>query len=65
MRFSVKKAARDVREHLITARNEAIVVRGMGLGSVAASASAYILLVRRPIQHSSITNPEPHKIPER
>lgn len=31
MRFSVKKAARDVREHLITARNEAIVARGMGL----------------------------------
>lgn len=31
MRFSVKKAARDVKEHLITARNEAIVARGMGL----------------------------------
>jgi ribosomal protein L22 len=39
MRFSVKKAARDVREHLITARNEAIVARGMGLGLVAASSS--------------------------
>jgi ribosomal protein L22 len=39
MRFSVKKAARDVREHLITSRNEAIVARGMGLGSVAALAS--------------------------
>ena len=31
MRFSPKKAARDVKQHLITARNEAIVARGMGL----------------------------------
>lgn len=31
MRFSKKKAAIDVKEHLITARNEAIVARGMGL----------------------------------
>lgn len=33
MRFSKKKAAQDVREHLEHARNEAIVRRGMGLGS--------------------------------
>ena len=32
MRFSNKKAAQDVRQHLIQARNEAIVIRGMGLG---------------------------------
>ncbi|RFU36088.1 hypothetical protein B7463_g181, partial [Scytalidium lignicola] len=32
MRFSKKKAAQDVREHLEHARNEAIVRRGMGLG---------------------------------
>ena len=32
MRFSKKKAARDVKEHLEYARNEAIVKRGMGLG---------------------------------
>jgi ribosomal protein L22 len=32
MRFSVKKAAIDVRKHLIQARNEAIVMQGMGLG---------------------------------
>jgi ribosomal protein L22 len=32
MRFSAKKAARDVRKHLIQARDEAIVARGMGLG---------------------------------
>ena len=34
MRFSKKKAARDVKEHLEHARNEAIVRRGMGLGQV-------------------------------
>lgn len=33
MRFSKKRAARDVREHLIQARDEAIVVKGMGLDS--------------------------------
>ncbi|PGH01535.1 hypothetical protein AJ79_07882 [Helicocarpus griseus UAMH5409] len=32
MRFSPKKVAKDVREHLEHARNEAIVVHGMGLG---------------------------------
>ncbi len=32
MRFSKKKAARDVLEHLKHAKNEAIVRRGMGLG---------------------------------
>lgn len=33
MRFSVKKAAKDVKEHLEFAKNEAIVRRGMGLGA--------------------------------
>ena len=32
MRFSNKKVSQDVRQHLIQARNEAIVVKGMGLG---------------------------------
>ncbi|KAG0652003.1 54S ribosomal subunit [Hyphodiscus hymeniophilus] len=32
MRFSTKKAAKDVLEHLEYAKNEAIVKRGMGLG---------------------------------
>ncbi len=32
MRFSKKKVAQEVREHLIEAKHEAIVVRGMGLG---------------------------------
>jgi ribosomal protein L22 len=34
MRFSKKKAAKDVKAHLEHARNEAIVRRGMGLGAV-------------------------------
>ncbi|KAI9698320.1 MAG: 54S ribosomal protein L22, mitochondrial [Bogoriella megaspora] len=34
MRFSKKKVAQDVKEHLEHARNEAIVARGMGLGQV-------------------------------
>lgn len=34
MRFSNKKAAQEVRQHLVQARNEAIVVKGMGLGGV-------------------------------
>jgi ribosomal protein L22 len=34
MRFSKKKAAKEVLEHLEYARNEAIVRRGMGLGHV-------------------------------
>jgi ribosomal protein L22 len=33
MRFSKKKAAIDVRKHLIQARDEAIVIRGMGLNN--------------------------------
>jgi ribosomal protein L22 len=36
MRFSNKKVAQEVRQHLIQARNEAIVVKGMGLGRVGA-----------------------------
>lgn len=32
MRFSKKQVAKDVREHLEHAKNEAIVRRGMGLG---------------------------------
>lgn len=37
MRFSKKKVAREVLEHLEYARDEAIVSRGMGLGGVAPS----------------------------
>ena len=38
MRFSKKKAAREVKKHLEYARDEAIVKRGMGLGEVKAPA---------------------------
>lgn len=34
MRFSKKKVAKDVKEHLEHARNEAILKRGMGLGKL-------------------------------
>ena len=34
MRFSKKKAARDVLRHLEIARDEAVVAKGMGLGAV-------------------------------
>ena len=37
MRFSKKKAAQEIRAHLIQARNEAIVVRGMGVSAVPAA----------------------------
>ena len=40
MRFSKKKAAQDVLRHLEYARDQAIVMRGMGLGKVQAQAQA-------------------------
>ena len=40
MRFSKKKAAQDVLRHLEYARDQAIVMRGMGLGKVKAKAKA-------------------------
>ena len=38
MRFSKKKAAREVLRHLELARDQAVVVRGMGLGAVSGNA---------------------------
>lgn len=40
MQFSKKKVAKTVREHLETARDEAVVMRGMGLGDVKAAGEA-------------------------
>lgn len=40
MRFSKKKAAQDVLRHLEYARDQAVVMRGMGLGKVKAKAKA-------------------------
>lgn len=42
MRFSVKKAAAEVKYHLEHARNEAIVRRGMGLGKIQGTAGSPI-----------------------
>ncbi|KAI1612538.1 ribosomal protein L22/L17 [Exophiala viscosa] len=42
MRFSKKKVAKEVHEHLLQARNEAIVMKGMGLGAVSASEDAIV-----------------------
>jgi ribosomal protein L22 len=42
MRFSAKKVAKDVRKHLIQARDEAIVARGMGLADISNPSSADI-----------------------
>lgn len=42
MRFSTKKAAREVHKHLIQARNEAVAIRGMGLPDPDAPKKEYI-----------------------
>ncbi|KAL8895768.1 MAG: hypothetical protein Q9207_008022, partial [Kuettlingeria erythrocarpa] len=42
MRFSKKRVAKDVRKHLEYARDEAIVKRGMGLGSVIPEANTVV-----------------------
>ncbi|EEH41092.1 mitochondrial large ribosomal subunit [Paracoccidioides lutzii Pb01] len=41
MRFSAKKVAKDVKAHLEQARDEAIVVHGMGLGKCQAPAAGF------------------------
>lgn len=64
MRFSVKKAAQDVRQHLIQARNEAIVIKGMGLGSRATEGSTVGAAHAGPLLHdSSIAPALPHENP--
>jgi len=42
MRFSKKKVAQEVRQHLMQARNEAIVMKGMGLQSVTENEDATV-----------------------
>ncbi|KEF63141.1 uncharacterized protein A1O9_01117 [Exophiala aquamarina CBS 119918] len=58
MRFSRKKVAKEVREHLLQARNEAITAKGMGLkeGRTLAESKA---LIRDPSQ----SRPLPHETP--
>ncbi|EXJ60384.1 hypothetical protein A1O7_04536 [Cladophialophora yegresii CBS 114405] len=57
MRFSDKKVSQDVRQHLIQARNEAIVIKGMGLGRAGSETNADL--------HAdpSETPPLPHQTP--
>ncbi|KIX00595.1 uncharacterized protein Z518_09660 [Rhinocladiella mackenziei CBS 650.93] len=57
MRFSKKKVAQDVRQHLIQARNEAIVSKGMGLGSVSDRQKVEF------DQDPSESRPRPHQTP--
>lgn len=57
MRFSKKKVAQDVRQHLIQARNEAIAMKGMGLTPGSENESATVG------QDPSETRPLPHQTP--
>lgn len=57
MRFSKKKVAQEVKQHLIQARDEAIVMKGMGLGAVQGSENATAG------QDPSETRPLPHQTP--
>ena len=61
MRFSKKKVAQEVREHLLQARNEAIVMKGMGVKS--GSAMEAVLPSGPVILDPSITPPEEDQNP--
>ncbi|KIW89632.1 uncharacterized protein Z519_09788 [Cladophialophora bantiana CBS 173.52] len=60
MRFSNKRVAQDVRQHLIQARNEAIVVKGMGLGRAGSENENSTELLH---SDPSETPPLPHQTP--
>lgn len=57
MRFSKKKAAKDVREHLEHAKNEAIVKRGMGLGPVNGQKMTPIKIQTKDGKRITVTDP--------
>ena len=59
MRFSKKKVAQDVRQHLIQARNEAIAIKGMGLGLSPENEEAVVA------KDPSETPPLPHQTPRK
>lgn len=61
MRFSKKKVAQEVRAHLIQAKNEAIVARGMGLGHLEQSPQNTVPQppAPPPPQHVDLTPPLP------
>lgn len=57
MRFSKKKAAREVRKHLEHARNEAIVRRGMGLAALGGQKFLPTVIKRKDGKRIKIDNP--------
>jgi ribosomal protein L22 len=57
MRFSKKKAAKYIKEHLEYARNEAIVKRGMGLGARAASKTTPVQIKTKDGKKVKVTDP--------
>lgn len=59
MRFSNKKAAIEVRQHLVQARNEAIVVKGMGLGRITSAEDPNAELQADPAETPAL----PHQTP--
>lgn len=61
MRFSKKKVAQEVRQHLIQARDEAVVMKGMGLG--AAQGGSEDATTTPAGQDPSETRPLPHQTP--
>lgn len=61
MRFSKKKIAGQVLEHLVTARNEAVVMKGMGRGAKVDPQKT--LPVGPMVQNPSTTVPEPFQTP--
>lgn len=61
MRFSKKKVAYQVREHLIQARNEAIVTKGMGHGARVDAAKT--LPAGPMVVDPGLSEPEPHQTP--
>lgn len=57
MRFSKKKAAKDVKEHLEHALNEAIVRRGMGLGAAEGKKSDPVIIQTKDGKRVKVTDP--------
>ncbi|OWP06771.1 mitochondrial large ribosomal subunit [Marssonina coronariae] len=57
MRFSKKKAAKDVKEHLEHARNQAIVRRGMGLGIGTDEKFHPVTIMTKDGKRVKVTNP--------
>lgn len=57
MRFSKKKAAKEVKEHLEYARNQAIVKRGMGLGASDGTKATPVQIKTKDGKRVKVTDP--------